>query len=313
MFGISNIELRQIRHFIAVAEERHFRRAAARLGITQPPLSQSVAGLEAAIGVELFDRSRRQIRLTEAGEAFLDQARAVMDAVGQAVAAAREAAEGRRGRLRLAYVGTASYDLLPRLVASYREQYPQVAVEMAERTAAGQIAALRRGEADVGLIRLPVHETGDLRFETIDSEPFVVALPARHPLAVRDAIALAALAEEAFVMFPAREAPAFHAQIVTACFEAGFAMRVAQEAVQMHAIVSMVAAGLGVALVPASLRHLNQPGVVYRRCAPAPASLRAEMALAWRRADPSSVVTAFLEVARRTIRPSARALLQAGS
>jgi DNA-binding transcriptional LysR family regulator len=302
MRDISDIELRQLRHFIAVAEELHFRRAATRLGMTQPPLSQSIAGLEAAIDVELFDRTRRQIRLTDAGQTFLDMARIAMAAVDMAVAAARDAAEGRRGRLRITYVGAASYAVLPRLIAIYRERCPHVVIEMAERTAAGQIDALQRGEADVGLIRLPVHETGDLRFETIHSEPFLVALPERHPLAERRAVALADLAKEAFVMFPAREAPAFHALIVTACLEAGFSLRITQEAMQMHAIVSMVAAGLGVALVPASLRHLNQPGVIYRPCDPAPPSLRAELALVWRRADPSSVVTAFLEVARYSVR-----------
>ncbi|WP_315703328.1 MULTISPECIES: LysR family transcriptional regulator [unclassified Bradyrhizobium] len=298
MADISNVEFRHLRHFIAVAEELHFRRAATRLGMTQPPLSQSIAGLEAALGVELFDRSRRQISLTEAGHAFLGEARLILDAIGRAAAKARAAADGHSGILRLTHVGTASYALLPRLIASYRALFPRVAIDIAERTTASQIEALSRGEADIGLVRMPVPEAPGLRFEIIDSEPFLVALPERHPLSPRDVIGLGELASEPFVMFPAREAPAFYARIISACEEEGFVMNVAQEATEMHTLVSMVAARLGIALVPASLRHLHQPGVVYRRCDPAPASLRADMALAWRRADPSSVVTAFLEVAR---------------
>jgi DNA-binding transcriptional LysR family regulator len=301
MSGISDIELRHLRHFVAVAEELHFRRAAVRLGMTQPPLSQSIAGLETALDLELFDRSRRQIRLTNAGHAFLDRARSVLDSIEQAAATAHAAAEGRIGRLRITYVGTASYALLPRLVANYRERYPHVIVEMAERTAVAQVEALVRGEADIGLIRMPMPDIPALLFETIDSEPFLVALPERHPLAARQALRLTELAMEPFVMFPAREAPAFHALIVGACLNAGFAMTVVQEAVQMHTIVSMVAAGLGIALVPGSLHHLHQPGVVYRPCDPSPASFRAEISLAWRRADPSSVVSAFLQVARASL------------
>jgi DNA-binding transcriptional LysR family regulator len=298
MFDISDIELRHLRHFVAVADELHFRRAAIRLGMTQPPLSQSIARLEAALHLELFDRSRRQIRLTEAGHAFLDSARSLLDSIEQAVATAQAAADGRIGRLRMTYVGTASYALLPRLVAKYRERYPLVHVDMIERTSAAQVEALVRGEADVGLVRIPMAEIPALRFETIDSEPFVVALPEKHPLADSGNLRLPQLARESFVMFPAREAPAYHARIVNACLDAGFAMTVAQEAVQMHTIVGMVAAGLGIALVPGSLHHLHQPGVVYRPCDPYPASLRAEIALAWRRADPSSVVAGFLQVAR---------------
>jgi DNA-binding transcriptional LysR family regulator len=154
MSGISDIELRHLRHFVAVAEELHFRRAAVRLGMTQPPLSQSIAVLESALDLELFDRSRRQIRLTDAGHAFLDKTRSVLDSIEQAAATAHAAAEGRIGRLRITYVGTASYALLPRLVAKYRERYPHVIVETAERTAAAQVEALVRGEADIGLIRI---------------------------------------------------------------------------------------------------------------------------------------------------------------
>ena len=199
----------------------------------------------------------------------------------------------------MTYVGTASYALLPHLVAKYRERYPRVRVDMVERTSTAQVEALVCGEADVGLIRMPMPDIPALRFEIVDSEPFVVAIPERHPLAAHDALRLLELERESFVMFPAGEAPAYHARIVGACLDAGFAMRVVQEAVQMHTIVSMVAAGLGIALVPASLHHLHQPGVVYRPCDPSPASLQAEIALAWRRADPSSVVASFLQVARQ--------------
>lgn len=299
MRDISNIEFRHLRQFVAVAEELHFRRAAMRLGMTQPPLSQSIAGLESALGVELLDRSRRQVCLTEAGRAFLGDARRMLSDLQQAAANARAAADGRVGVLRLTHVGTASYTLMPRLLACYREHFPQVTIDVTERTTSAQIEAILRGEADIGLIRMPVPETPGLRFEIIDNEPFVVALRSGHPLAQRETVGLSELAAESFVMFPAHEAPAFYARIVSACHDAGFVMKISQEATQLQTVISMVAAGFGIALVPASLRHLQQPGVIYRPCDPAPAALRTEIAMAWRRADPGSVVVSFLELARK--------------
>lgn len=298
MPDISKIELRQLRQFCMVAEELHFRRAALRLGMAQPPLSQAVAKLEAEIGVSLFDRSRRQIALTEAGIAFRAEAQRILLQLEEAVDAARSAEQGHAGRVRVTFVGAAGYGLLPQIVQAHRASHPRVEITLQERTSSQQVASLQSGEADIGFLRPPIFGAPDLRCETLLREPFVVALPEDHRLAARERLQLAELAEEGFVMFPAHEGPSFHARILRACDEAGFAMRVVQEAVQMHMIVSLVAAGIGIALVPASLRKLGRAGVAYRELDPDPSALDAEFAMIWRRGEPSSAITAFLDTAR---------------
>jgi DNA-binding transcriptional LysR family regulator len=199
----------------------------------------------------------------------------------------------------MTYVGAAAYAFLPRLVRAYRERFPDVELELREGTTSAQIRALRMGEADVGLVRPPIAGADDLRSEVVLREPLVAVLPDRHPLAGQARLRLQDLRDEGFVLFPAQEGPSFHARIVSACEQAGFSMRVVQEAVQMHAIIGLVSAGVGVALVPASMRNLRQVGVVYRDLTESPAELRADLALVWRRGEPSSVVTAFLDLARK--------------
>lgn len=298
MQDISNIELRTLRYFVAAAEELHFRRAAARLGIAQPPLSQAMQKLERDIGVELFDRTQRQVRLTEAGRAFLTEARRTIAQATRTVRAAQRAAQGLVGSVRVTYVGAATYEFLPRLIRRYRAAHPDVELELIERPTAAQVRALQLGEADVGFVRPPVFNADDLRFETIARDDMVVALPGDHRLASHEVIDLGDLAGEGFVMFPPQHGPSFHAHILTACEEAGFSMRVVQEAVQMHTIVSLVVAGLGIALVPGSMRNLRQVGVVYRDLRTPAGRFQAELATIWRRGEPSSVVTGFLDQVR---------------
>jgi DNA-binding transcriptional LysR family regulator len=298
MHDVSVIELRQLRQFIAVAEELHFRRAAARLGMAQPPLSQAMGKLEQELGIELFDRSRRQVRLTEGGLVLLEEARQTIAQAERAVEAARRASRGQTGLLRITYVGAALYDFLPRLVRSYRQRFPDVELQLRERTTTAQVRALQRGEADVGFVRPPVFGADDLHHETVLRDRVVAALPEDHRFAALPSIALAELADEAFVGFPPYEGPGFHARLTAACEAAGFRMRVVQEAVQMHAIIGLVASGLGVALVPASMRGLGQAGVVYRDLDQTEAPLDVDLAVLWRRGEPSSVVTAFLQALR---------------
>ncbi|MDQ8731135.1 LysR family transcriptional regulator [Bradyrhizobium sp. LHD-71] len=298
MDEISNVELRTLRYFVVLAEELHFRRAAGRLGMAQPPLSQAIQRLERDIGAELFDRSQRHVRLTEAGSVFLAEARRLLAQAERSVRAARRAAQGLVGSIRVTYVGAATYDFLPRLVRSYRANHPDVELQLLERTTSSQVRALQLGEADVGLVRPPVFNADDLRCETVLSESIVVALPDDHPLSARQTIELRDLAGESFIMFPAHDGPSFHARLVTVCEEAGFSMRVAQEAIQMHAIISLVVAGLGIALVPASMRNLRQVGVSYHNLKTASAPLHVDLAVMWRRGEPSSVVTGFLDTIR---------------
>lgn len=307
MSQISHIELRQLRQFVAVAEELHFRRAAARLGMAQPPLSQAIQKLEKDVGAELLDRSQRRVRLTEAGAVFLVEARRTLAQAGRTVAAAQRAARGMIGSLRVTYVGAATYEFLPQLVRAYRARHPDVELELLERTTAAQARAVQLGEADVGFVRPPVFNADDLHCVPVLRERLIVALPEDHRLARKEAIALGDLAGEGFVMFPAHEGPSFHARIVSACERAGFPMRIVQQAVQMHAIVALVVAGLGVALVPASLRNLRQVGVVYRDLKSTPEPLHVDLAVLWRRGEPSSVVTSFLDVARSFERVTAGA------
>ncbi|MEN3382407.1 MAG: hypothetical protein V7608_2451 [Hyphomicrobiales bacterium] len=298
MLEISNIEIRQLRQFVALAEELHFRRAAARLGMAQPPLSQAIQKLEKEVGVELLDRSQRRVRLTDAGVVFLAEARRTIVQAARAVETARRAAHGLAGSLRVTYVGAATYDFLPGLIRAYRVHYPDVELELMERTTAAQARALQRGEADVGLVRPPVFNADDLHCAPVLRERLVVALPEDHRLVKETTIELRDLADENFIMFPAHEGPGFHARIVSACEATGFSPRVVQRAVQMHAIVALVVAGLGVALVPASMRSMRQLGVVYREIDNSPETLHVDLAVMWRRGEPSSVVTAFLNVAR---------------
>jgi len=298
MSQISNVEIRQLRQFVAVAEELHFRRAAARLGMAQPPLSQAIQKLEKEVGAELLDRSQRRVRLTEAGVVFLVEARRTIVQAAHAVETARRAARGLIGSLRVTYVGAATYDFLPGLIRAYRAHYPDIELELMERTTAAQARAIQRGEADVGLVRPPLFDADGLHCAPVLRERLVVALPEDHKLVKETAIELRDLADENFIMFPAHEGPGFHAGIVSACEAAGFSPRVVQRAVQMHAIVALVVAGLGVALVPASMRRLRQVGVVYREIGNSPETLHVDLAVMWRRGEPSSVVTAFLDVAR---------------
>jgi DNA-binding transcriptional LysR family regulator len=305
MTQASNIELRQLTQFVAVAEELHFRRAAARLGVAQPQLSKTVQRLEREVGAELLDRTQRKVRLTEAGAVFLIEARRTLAQAARSIEAARRAARGQIGSLRVSYVGAAAYQFLPRVVRAYRASHPEVDLQLLERTTAAQVRAIQLGEADVGLVRPPLLGANDLHCASILREHLIAALPADHPLAKNDTIELRDLADEGFVMFPPHEGPSFHALIVSACEKAGFSMRVVQQAVQMHAIVALVAAGLGVALVPASMRNLVQAGAVYRDIRNLSSSLQVDLAVLWRRAEPSSVVTAFLDVARALELPPA--------
>jgi DNA-binding transcriptional LysR family regulator len=295
------IELRQWRQFAALAEELHFGRAAARLHMTQPPLTQAIAGLEQALGVRLFDRTRRSVALTPAGRALVPEVR---DLLGRAQALpelARAAAAGELGRLRLAFVSTVGFELLPRWVRAFRQRWPQVALELIEATGDVQLELLARGEVDAGMVlHSPGLQAPGLAHARIASEPFVVALPESHPLAARDHPGLAALLAEPLVIFPRRILPTLHDAIFALYHAAGRAPQVAQEAIQMQTIVNLVSAGLGLAWVPQSVRQFQRPGVVYRsprasrgRVVPA-----CETSLVWRADAVTPALAHFIEFAR---------------
>ncbi|CAN5507459.1 LysR substrate-binding domain-containing protein [soil metagenome] len=259
------IELRLWRQFIAVAEELHFSRAAQRLNMTQPPLTQAIAQLEASLGLRLFDRTKRSVQLTVAGVALVPEARDLLARASALPAFARASADGEAGRLRLAFVSTVGFDLLPRWVRAFREQHPKVQLELIEATGDVQLEALGCGEIDAGFI---LHSPGfappGLACQLIARESLVVAVPRQSALAARDALALKDLLDQPLVIFPRRILPSLYDAIFAMYHAAGHLPRVAQEAIQMQTIVNLVSAGIGVAWVPDSVRQFQRVGVVYR-------------------------------------------------
>ncbi|MBR8297980.1 LysR family transcriptional regulator [Burkholderia cenocepacia] len=292
-------DLRQWRYFVTVADERHFGRAAERLSMTQPPLSQAIRALEDALGVALFVRTKRSVALTAVGAALLPDVRRLLASADALPPLARRLARGEAGSLSLAFVSTADYGLLPSLLRAFGARYPQVRLQLAEATSDVQIDELVAGRIDAGLVIPPVppRHAGGLSYLPVVREPLVVAMPAGASDAPEDApVQLAEVAALPLVIFPRRLAPGFY-DIITGCYgAAGETPHIGQEAIQMQTIVSLVSAGMGVALVPQSLRNLRRTGVVYRPLAgPAPV---VETGLVWRTGDVSPVLAGFIDVVR---------------
>lgn len=261
----ARIELRPWRQFLAVAEELHFGRAAQRLHMTQPPLTQAIAGLEAALEVRLFERTKRSVQLTPAGQALLAPVRDLLARAQALPAHARAAAAGEVGALRLAFVSTVGFALLPQWVRAFRQRYPGVRLELIEATGDVQLQALIRGEIDAGfMLHSPGFAPPGLERLLIAPEPLVLALPEQHPLAARTPLRLDDVLSEPLVIFPRRIVPSLFDAIFGLYHAAGHSPQVAQEAIQMQTIVNLVSAGLGVAWVPDSVRQFQRTGVVYR-------------------------------------------------
>jgi DNA-binding transcriptional LysR family regulator len=292
------MELRHLRYFVAVAEELHFGRAAKRLHISQPPLSQQIRLLEQTTGIELFRRDTRSVELTAAGEELLKYARVALAQVEQGIRSARRVHQGEVGRLSVGFITSLSYTYLPWVVREFRQRFPAVEIVLTERETWDQKAALLDGRIDLGIMRGPL-DTAGIRATPLLREPFVAALPDAHPLAGVAGIELGALARDPFILFP-RAIGGSYFETMSALFEeAGFSPVVAQEAVQMHVTVGLVGAGIGVALVPASIQLLPTPGVVYKplkRC-----KARAELLVAYREDASSPVIRPFCAVASEVI------------
>ena len=293
-----NLELRQLRYFIAVAEELHFGKAAARLHMTQPPLSQTIQGLEELLGTPLFERNRRAVALTAAGSALLPEARRMLAQAGELPELVRRAAAGQAGRLSLAFVSSADYSVLPPFLRLYRTHYPQVQITLQEATSDLQVEDLLHSRVDAGLLipPLPDKARAELDYLKVLSEPLILAAPAGL-VAEPGAVWLKDVPPAPLIIFPRPIAPALHDAIL-ACFRAaGITPRVGQEAIQMQTIVGLVSAGMGLALVPQSVSNLMRPGVEYRAMTdPTP---QVETGLAWRRDNTSPVLQGFLELLRK--------------
>jgi DNA-binding transcriptional LysR family regulator len=259
------IELRLWRQFAAVADTLHFGQAALRLHMTQPPLTQAIAQLERTLGVRLFDRTKRSVQLTSVGAALLPE---VLDLLARAQALpakALSAAQGEVGRLRLGFVSTVGYALLPQWVRGFRALYPRVQLDLREATGDVQLQGLERGELDAGfMLHAPGFAPVGLAQCLIAQEPLLLALPEQHPLAAQPTLRLGDVLAEPLVIFPRRIAPSLYDSIFALYHGAGYLPEVAQEAIQMQTIVNLVSADLGVAWVPESVRQFQRSGVVYR-------------------------------------------------
>jgi len=274
------MEIRQLECFVAVAEERHFGRAAERVHLSQSALSRQIQRLEVDLEVPLLDRTTRQAQLTAAGHAFLRDAREVLRWTVRARNAAHAAAAGRSGTLRLGFVSSAAADLLPRLLGAFRAQAPDATVHLVERYPDEILEALRAREIDFGISRGPFLRTDGLVVRSLPAEPLGVLMPVGHPLASRTVIPLIELAEEPFVLPPRAHARGYLDTISALCSASGFMPTVAEEAEPMATLVALVAAGLGITLAPESVGQQAQR-VVYRPLTDLPNGLAATTALSF--------------------------------
>lgn len=299
--GRGMIDLRKMEQFVAVAEERHFHRAANRLGMSQPPLTVAIRKLEEDLGVELLDRGQnRVLGLTEAGLTFLREARETLRQADHAITTARETAAGRTGLIRLGYVGSALYGRLPETIRAFRMARPDVRLELREATTASQIAGLRDGSLDAGIVIPPIPQTAGIELRDFDRDKLCIALSSDHHLVDKEDLCLPDIADEDFVLWPMVEGRGFHLQVIRLCAEAGFVPRVTQEAHGMHAVLSLVAVGAGVAVVPESMRPFRPDQITYRSIAAAGADFPLCLAVL----EPSPAVAAFAEIHRHSHDPS---------
>jgi DNA-binding transcriptional LysR family regulator len=295
-----NVELRHLTYFVAVAEELNFGRAAERLYIAQPPLTRQIRQLEQELGVELFHRTTRRIELTKAGQVYLTEARRVLAQVEEAATLARLASRGEAGQLVVGFEGSSAYDIVPLTVKTFSKRFPRVSLIVREMTTGEQVKALHAARIGVGFVVPTLFDTGDLIVKTVLREPPIVALPQEHPQTQHLTVNLEDLKDETFIVCPRHQKCGLYDHIISVCRRRGFSPRLTQETDEVQSILGFVAAGLGVALLPASVRHLQRSGVVYRQLQPPIEEL--ELAIAWRRENLSPTIPVFLEIVREIAR-----------
>lgn len=297
------IETRLLQQFVAVAEELHFNRAAERLHMAQPPLSQAIRKLESAVGAPLFVRTNRSVALTPAGVAFLVTARSTLRALEEGVAQTRRVAEGIEGHLTLTFINIAPYAPLLRALRGFRHASPGISFTMVEATTQEQVIALEQGRADIGFMRTPGTSVPHLRLATVSSEPIVVALPAGHRLEAASTIALELLKDDAFVASPRTLGKGFHDQLLSLCHAAGFVPDIVQHGRQMQTLIALVAAGFGVALLPASLATNARTDVVFRplQVDASDALSRLDLFMAWNETRASAIRDRLIQAVLQTL------------
>ena len=257
------IEIRHLRYFLAVAESLHFSKAAERLGIAQPPLSQQIRRLEQMIGHRLFDRTTRGVKLTLAGQLLADRARSTLEKIDDDLEQVRRLGRGEEGTLTVGFSGSVMFTGLPAAIENYRRRYPKVELRLRELATQAQIPALLDGTLDLAFMR-DGDATDGIQIVTVLREPYVAVLPGRHALARKRALHVADLRREPFVLFARRLGPLAFDRTLACCERSGFRPNIVQEAPQWPTLVSLVAAGLGISLAPACVANVQIPGAVYR-------------------------------------------------
>jgi DNA-binding transcriptional LysR family regulator len=299
----NDIELRHLRYFVAVAEELHFGRAALRLHLAQPPLSQQIRKLEEILGYPLFLRTSRAVKLTSAGEVFLERARRTLRNVQEDMEEARSVGRGEEGFLRVGFIGSAMLTALPAMLGRYRRLYPKVNLQLHESYTSMVVQKLLKGELDAGFLRDSGHASG-LEIEPLFSEPFIAVLPKKHLLARYKTISAKELRDEPFVFFAPSAGTLAYEKPVSLCEEHGFRPRVVQEAPQWLTIMRLIGAGLGVTIAPACVKQIAAPNVAclsLRRT-----TVESDIELAYRTGEDRAIVEAIAAVARQSF-PQRRA------
>jgi len=298
------MDIRRLRYFLAVADAGHITRAAAQLGLQQPPLSQQIKALEKELGLLLFERHAKGVSLTDAGRLLQAEARPLLADIAALQARMQQVAKGEQGRLALGFTSSAAaHAYMPRTLRACRQQHPQISLALSEANAAEITEAVRRGQLDCGFLRVPITRPEGLAFEPMFKEPVMLALPIDHALAPPPgararAVALAELRDEGFILVRRPGAPGLYANLLALCEARGFSPRVVAEVPRMMSNLNLVAAGAGISVVPASMQGAHGHAVAYCPLADAQA-LDAPMTLVWRRADLAGPTATFVALARR--------------
>jgi len=300
------MDLRQLRYFVVLAEELHFRRAAERLNITQAPLSVAIQTLEREVGGQLFNRTQRRVALTEIGAAFRDHALAVLDRLELGMSDIREIVAGNAGRLRIGFTAASSLlSFFPQIVCTFRQKYPKVEVSLRDLSSAGQVHALQNREIDVGIIRR--HDStppSDIAFTRLLSDPLVVAMHSDNPLSRLRVLKIADLRDQPFIFYPQHSGIGIYEHVIKLCAHAGFSPRIVQEARDSSTIVGLAATGLGIAVVPSELQCINVPHVLFRPLADKGAIT--DLLLVSRAGEGSALIAGFRHMMQAALAAGAR-------
>jgi DNA-binding transcriptional LysR family regulator len=298
------VELRQLRYFLAVAQELHFTRASKVLHVAQPALSQQIRLLEGEIGTRLFDRTNRRVRLTPAGDAFRARARFALEQAAKAASDAARVGRGEAGSISIGFVSTAIYSVLPNLLRWFREQVPAVDLKLHELEPSEQLAAIERGSLDMAMMHASL-ESPDLESVVVSRERLVVALPEQHPALLKRRVDLRLIAQETVLLPPRHAVAGFHEIVISAFQQAGYMPSATQPVRLLQTAVGLIAGGIGVALVPACFRqHLCIRGIVYRPIAGL--KTEAELVAVWRKDDSSPLLARVQKYLRTLIATSRR-------